>query len=149
MRPMKIPRHHPNGSRRAKTMAGKIRRWRNAFVLSVVMLAPSSAFASDWSDYFWWWPAPRFARGGDYSPLHYWVPETYYIREYVRPSNLDQYPAGPTPSVAPSYEVYRYCSPTIPPAPSSPYANPTAYYGRSVQELPRTQEGPRIQDLPK
>ncbi len=68
----------------------------------------------------------------DYSILHYWWPELYRARAYVHPSNLDQYPPGPSPSVAPSYEVNRYRCPSIPAMPSSPYADPAAYYGRSL-----------------
>jgi hypothetical protein len=118
-------------------MARNCCRWWKVVVLLSILLAPTSAKASDWGDYFWWWPAPRFARGGDYSPMHYWWPGAYYIREYVHPSNLDQYPPGPNPPVGPSTEFNRYCSPSIPPAPSSPYGNPEAYYGRSLTNTPQ------------
>jgi hypothetical protein len=45
---------------------------------------------------------------------------------------LDQYPPGPEPSVQPSYETTRYRCRTAPSMPMSPYADPAAYYGRSV-----------------
>jgi hypothetical protein len=69
---------------------------------------------------------------GEYSPLHYWAPALSYVRAYVHPSYLDQYPPGPSPSVAPSYDVRKYPCPATPPMPSSPYADPAAYYGRSA-----------------
>jgi hypothetical protein len=113
-------------------MTGKLARWRRLVVLSLVFLTPAPALAADWDDYFWWWPAPRFARGGSYSPMHYWLPERYYMRQYLHPSNLDQFPPGPTPPVAPSFDIERIRCPTRPPAPSAPYANPSAYYGRTM-----------------
>jgi hypothetical protein len=112
-------------------MDGKICRWKKIAVL-LVLFAPTPAMASDWGDYFWWWPAPRFARGGDYSPMHYWLPERYYAREYLHPSYLDQYPPGPNAPIEITNQVNRYCSPSIPPMPSAPYADPEAYYGRPV-----------------
>ena len=73
-------------------------------------------------------PRPR----GQYSPLHYWLPEAYYLRKHLHPSNLDQYPPGPCPPVPPSYLSNCYPCRSVPAMPSSPYADPAAYYGRPV-----------------
>jgi hypothetical protein len=112
-----------------------VKRARQWMVLTVMMslLAPASALAGPYfGEWGWFWqPGPNCDRGV-YSPLHYWAPTVYWVRDYCRPSNLDQYPPGPNPPIAPSYEFQRYCCPSTPPAPSSPYANPTAYYGREI-----------------
>jgi hypothetical protein len=114
-------------------MSGMRCGWRLACVVSLGLLAPSPALAGPYfGDWSWLWqPSPNCDRGV-YSPLHYWAPEAYRVRQYCRPSNLDQYPPGPTPPVPPSFEYQKYCCPSAPAVPSSPYANPTAYYGREI-----------------
>jgi hypothetical protein len=114
-------------------MAGKRGRWQVALALLFGLLAPSPAPAGPlFGDWGWLWhPAPNCPRG-QYSPLHYWTPGVYYAREYVHPSNLDQYPPGPCPPVAPSFDFNRYPCRTVPPMPSAPYADPNSYYGRPI-----------------
>jgi len=114
-------------------MAAKVHRWQSVLVLLLAFLVPSPAIAGPFfGEWSWCWrPAPDCPRGV-YSPCHYWCPEIYYIRACVCPSNLDQYPPGPFPPVAPVYQFN--CSPcqSAPAMPSSPYANPEAYYGRAI-----------------
>jgi len=101
-------------------------RWIAALFLGLVT---TSALRADDGP---WWRRCRDCPRGDYSPLHYWAPGWYELRAQIHRVNLDQYPPGPEPSVAPSYEYQRYPCPATPPAPSSPYANPAAYYGRTT-----------------
>ena len=54
---------------------------------------------------------------GDYSPLHYWTPQAYKLRAFVHPSNLDQYPPGPSEPVPAGYEWSEYRCPSLPPMP--------------------------------
>ena len=54
--------------------------------------------------------------------------ECYVARSCFCPSNLNQYPAGPYPSVPPMVEVIQLPCQTLPPMPSSPYADPAAFY---------------------
>src|SRR5271163_1612609 len=114
-------------------MAGKHRGWRTALVLMVGLLLPSQALAGpylgEWS--CWWRPAPDCPRG-EYSPHHYWAPTWYVFRSCVRPSNLDQYPPGPYPPIGPTFDTQKYPCVSTPPAPSSPYADPSRYYGRPI-----------------
>jgi hypothetical protein len=114
-------------------MARKDIRCRTAFVLLLALLAPSPALAGPYlGEWGWFWkPAPDCPRS-QYSPLHYWAPEYYELRACCRPTNLDQYPPGPYPPVAPSFMFTRYCCPTAPPMPTAPYADPAAYYGIQV-----------------
>jgi hypothetical protein len=114
-------------------MAGKHWIWRLACVVLLGLLAPSAAPAGPYfGDWGWFWNPWSNCDWGVYSPLHYWAPGVYYIREYCRPSNVDSYSPGPTPTVLPSYETYKYCCPSTPAAPTSPYANPAGYYGREI-----------------
>jgi hypothetical protein len=114
-------------------MTGNGLGWRLAWVLLLGLLAPPAALAGPYfGEWGWLWHPSRNCDRGVYSPCHYWTPEAYYLRMYCRPSNLDQYPPGPYPPVAPTYEFYRYCCPSIPAAPSTPYGNPTGYYGREI-----------------
>jgi hypothetical protein len=69
---------------------------------------------------------------GDYSVLHYWLPGWYEARAHFHRSNLDQYPPGPFPPVPPSTLFLRNRCPSMPAAPSFPYADPERYYGRSI-----------------
>jgi hypothetical protein len=113
-------------------MAGK-RGWLWAVVFGLGLLAPSPAqagpFFGEWS--WFWHPAPDCPRG-QYSHLHYWAPEIYYVRKHLHPSNLNQYPPGPCPPVPPSYIFNPYPCRTLPPMPSVPYADPASYYGRPL-----------------
>jgi len=69
---------------------------------------------------------------GDYSLLHYWWPEWYEARAHFGRYSLDQYASGPSPAVPPSYLSNRSRCPSVPAAPSSPYSDPEAYYGRPI-----------------
>ncbi len=112
-----------------------MRGWWAAVVVGLGLLAltpaPAQAgpFFGDWS--WLWHPAPNCPRG-QYSPLHYWAPEVYYVRKHLHPVNLDQYPPGPCPAVPPSYIYTPYPCRSVLPMPSAPYADPTAYYGRPI-----------------
>jgi hypothetical protein len=114
-------------------MTGRTGRRLTALVLLVGLLAPSPVlagpFIGEWS--CWWRPAPDCPRG-EYSHLHYWAPTVYKVRACVHPSMLDQYPPGPYPPVPLTYEFRKYCCPAGPGAPTTPYADPTGYYGRQV-----------------
>jgi hypothetical protein len=111
-------------------MSGK-RIFLGALVLSLGLLAPRIAQAGDCVSFFGW-HIGRDCPRSDYSPLHYWVPEAYKVRMYVHPSNLDQYTAGPDAPIEASFNITRYRCRTLPPMPSTPYADPAAYYGRPV-----------------
>jgi hypothetical protein len=114
-------------------MRSKRGGWRAPVVLWIGLLAPGTALAGPYlGDWGWCWHQDRDCARGEYSPLHYWTPGLYKVRAYVHPSNLDQYPPGPSPSVPASFETTRYRCRSIPPTPSSPYADPTGYYGRQV-----------------
>ena len=97
------------------------------WLIALALLAPGMAFAG-----------PEGGRQGDcprsdYPLLHYWAPSLFQVRAQVHhASRLDQYPPGPSPSVAPSYEFNRYKCRAIPPTPTSPYADPDGYYGRTI-----------------
>jgi hypothetical protein len=114
-------------------MAARQGSWWLICVLLAAVQAPPAATAGPYiGDWSWCWrPAPNCPRG-QYSPLHYWAPERYYIRMYVHPSNLDQFAPGPTPPVSPSFDYDRYRCRTTPPAPTAAYADPTSYYGRPI-----------------
>ncbi len=99
--------------------------------LATVLQISSLAQAGDCINFFGW-HIGRDCPRSDYSPLHYWVPEWYKVRANVHPAHLEQYPAGPMAPVEPSIEVTRYRCRTLPPAPSTPYADPAGYYGRQV-----------------
>jgi hypothetical protein len=114
-------------------MINKARFWRNVFVVVLALAAPARAQAGPYlGDWGWCWHPARDCPRGQYSWLHYWAPELYQIRACVCPSNLDQYPPGPYPPVLPSFEYTGYRCQVGPAAPTSPYANPTAYYGRPL-----------------
>jgi hypothetical protein len=119
-------------------MSSKDCRRRLMCVLLFGLLLPSSAMAGpyfgEWSCF--WRPSPDCPRGL-YSPCHYWLPEYYELRSCCRPVNIDQYPPGPTPPVAPSYLVNKWCCPTAPAAPTAPYADPSGYYGRPMVRQPQ------------
>ena len=109
---------------------GKLHVWRSALVLSLALLVPQIALADPDE------VGPRIRLAdrprSDYSILHYWAPTLYQVRACVRPSYLDQYPPGPSPSVPATVEFNHYKTRAIPPYPSSPYANPASYYGRAI-----------------
>lgn len=97
-------------------------------IVTVLLAAPIIALADDSCD-------SRTGRGcppGNYSPMHYWTPAWYELRSFIRPVNFDQYAPGPNPPVAPSYLYNKYRCPAVTPAPSTPYGNPDAYFGRTV-----------------
>ena len=108
-------------------MTRKTNGWRTAWALCLGLLASGAALAGPEGGVCWqrWSDCPR----SEYSPLHYWAPSLYPWRALVHPSNLDQYPPGPAPAVAPSFDVNRYRCRSIPPTATAPYADPAAYYG--------------------
>jgi hypothetical protein len=114
-------------------MDGRQRALRSAWVLLVVLLVPAPALAGpylgEWS--CCWHPARDCPRGS-YSPLHYWTPGVYKVRAWVHPVNVDQYPPGPCPAPPLTYEIHKYPCMTIPPMPTTPYADPAGYYGRPL-----------------
>ena len=110
-------------------MVAKHRVWQ--LMLALVLLTPGLTFAGPECEGQGAGSAacPR----SDYSILHYWAPSLFQARAQLHnASRLDQYPPGPSPSVSPSYEFNRYKCPSIPPTPSSPYADPAGYFGRTV-----------------
>jgi hypothetical protein len=111
-------------------MAGKNGRWCAALVLLLGLLAPSPVLAGPYfGDWGWCWHQSAGCPRGDYCPLHYWMPTIYRVRGWVHPSNLDQYPAGPSPAVAATYLFDRSGCIAKSPAPTFPYADPSGYYG--------------------
>lgn len=128
-------------------MAARRGRWRMVGVLLLVLLIPAAAeagpFLGEWG--YFWNPAPDCPRG-EYSPLHYWAPELYVVRSCVHPVNLDQYPPGPCPPVPVAFMFEKYCCRTTPPAPSAPYANPSAYYGIDLVPSQKGSEAPTTGD---
>jgi hypothetical protein len=114
--------------------------WLAALVLALGLLAPAPARA-EWLLYDLLHP---YCDHGVYSPSHYWTPGIWYLREFCHPVNLDQYPPGPYPPVAPGYRITRYPCPYTPPAPSAAYADPAAYYERP----PVSAEGPSRSNQP-
>jgi hypothetical protein len=97
-----------------------------------LLLTPGMADAGPYFGDWTWFGHSVERPDGDYSPLHYWTPSAYELRSFVHPVSLDQFPPGPSPSVPPSYDVNRYRTRGIPPAPSAPYADPEGYYGRPI-----------------
>jgi hypothetical protein len=91
--------------------------------------APAGPYIGDWG---WCWHQGHDCPRGDYCWLHYWAPDLYKVRAWVHPSNLDQYPPGPSPTPPVGYEYNRYRCIAVPPAPSTPYADPAGYYGLSA-----------------
>ena len=118
-------------------MSGKHGCWLMAVVLLVGLLMPAAAKAGPYlGEWGWCWnPAPDCPRGM-YSPWHYWNPVHYRIRGWVHPSYQDQYPPGPSPTPPIFTEVQPSRCRTQPPAPSPPYADPAAYYGRPIGQAP-------------
>jgi hypothetical protein len=83
----------------------------------------------------WFWRPARDCPRGQYSPMHYWAPSAYQLRAQVHPSNLNQYPPGPSAGVPPSFAYECYRCPSLPPLPSLPYSNPEAYFGSQYYKL--------------
>jgi hypothetical protein len=103
------------------------------WVLIVGLALPSAALAGPYfGEWGWCWHKSHDCEHGAYCPLHYWAPGVYYVREYVHPAKLDQYPPGPYPPIPPSFDYQKYPCPTTAPAPTLPYADPTGYYGREI-----------------
>jgi hypothetical protein len=114
-------------------MTARHRHRLMALALFLGLLLPSSALAGPFfGDWGWCWHQGRDCPRGEYSPLHYWTPEIYKVRACLRPSNLDQYPPGPFPPIPPTFEYFTYRCRSLPPMPTTPYADPPAYYGRPI-----------------
>lgn len=98
-------------------------------LLAVVLAWPAAALAGpdDVPD-----DDRRHCPHGLYSILHYWFPEYYEARSWIRRYDLDEYAPGPSPPVSPSYLYTRNRCPSMPAAPSAPYGDPERYYGRPI-----------------
>jgi hypothetical protein len=84
---------------------------------------------------------------GYYKRLHYWIPYYYQAQAYCHPVNLNQYPPGPDPAVAPRFYRERFRCPYQQLPPTRPYADPAGYFGQplAVSEQAATspdREGP-------
>jgi hypothetical protein len=95
--------------------------------LAIPQVANAGPYLGDWS---WLWHPCRDCPRGEYSPLHYWTVGLYKTRAVVHPSSLDQYSPGPSPAPTVEYLRTPYPCRTTPSAPTSPYADPAAYFGR-------------------
>ena len=105
---------------------------KSVLIVAILLLAPMTAQAGDWT-----WPCfGKDCPQGEYCPLHYWTYWLFRARADIHPSNLDQFAPGPCPPVPPQMEKTRYPCRTTPAAPTTPYADPEGYYGRSV--LPKS-----------
>ena len=114
-------------------MAGKHGCWRTALVLLLGLLAPGAASAGPYlGDWDWAWHQAHNCPRGEYSLLHYWTPQAYWVRSMVHPSNLDRYAPGPSPPVQPIINLQKYPCRSLPPIPSAPYADPAGYFGRAI-----------------
>lgn len=100
------------------------RKQLTMLILSMALLMPSTLLAGPKCK----GDCPR----SEYSRLHYWTPTLFLVRAYIHPSNLDQYAPGPAACIAPTYEFRKHRCPTAPAMPTSPYADPAAYYGRTA-----------------
>jgi len=97
------------------------------------LLAPSAATAGPFfGDWTWFWHPSSDCPTGDYSALHYQVPDIYKARALVHPSHLDQYPPGPAACPTANYDFSKYRCRQTPPLPTAPYTNAEGYYGRAV-----------------
>jgi hypothetical protein len=110
--------------------------WFVAGLVGMCLLPAQARAGPFFGEWGWFWHDGRCCQRGQYSPLHYWTPELYYVRANCRPSNLDQYPPGPNPPVQPTYQYQVYPCRYTTPAPTTPYADPTGYYGREVAPPP-------------
>jgi hypothetical protein len=90
-------------------------------------IAHAGPFLGDWG---WCWnPAPG-CPPRLYSALHYQAPGIYRVRGWVHPSYLDQFAPGPSPTPPAPIQFEPSACRSIPPAPTAPYANPAAFFGR-------------------
>jgi hypothetical protein len=96
-----------------------------ALAISMTLGAIASA-----GPFFGDWCPPKDCPPGDYCSLHFMMPGIYRLRACVCPSNVDQYPDGACITGSPSM-LKQPCR-TQPAMPSTPYADPAAYYGRPM-----------------
>ena len=99
------------------------------FAAALALTLTLSAFASA-GPFFGDWCPPHDCPPGDYCSLHFMLPGYYRLRACVHPSNVDQYPDGV--SVTGNSEMAKVRCRTQPALPSTPYADPASYYGRSM-----------------
>jgi hypothetical protein len=104
-------------------------RFAAALLFTAVLSAVASA-GPYFGPFFGDWCPPHDCPQGEYCPLHFVVPGYYRLRACVHPSNVDQYPDG-VPIMGTAELAKQRCR-TSPPMPSSPYADPAGYYGRSM-----------------
>src|SRR4029077_3354825 len=111
---------------------------RTALLAAVIgCMTCASAFAGPFfGDSSWGWRPAKDCPRGAYSPLHYWAPSAYQLRAQLFPSNLDQYPPGPSANVPPTYQYECYRCRPLPPMPTAPYADPEGYFGRPIVPHP-------------
>jgi hypothetical protein len=94
-----------------------------ALAMTLGSMASAGPFFGDWCP-------PHDCPPGDYCSLHFMLPGYYRLRACVHSSNVDQYPDGVC--ISGSSEMTKLPCRTQPPMPSSPYADPSAYYGRPM-----------------
>lgn len=101
-----------------------------AAAVVIALLTPALSWAGPYlGEWGWCWHRAKDCPRGAYSPLHYWAPELYKIRANVHPSNLNQFPPGPYPAVAPTFQTTKFPCPIAPPMVPTPYQDPAGYYG--------------------
>src|SRR5204863_6668885 len=99
-KPMRISGKGLRGFTEALAMIGKQARWLTAMALGMAFLASGTTRAGEFlGECGWCWRPVRDCPRREYSPLHYWAPELYRVRDCVHPTNLDQYPPGPACAV--------------------------------------------------
>jgi hypothetical protein len=115
-------------------MGGKKGAWA-AGVLLLALGVPASVHAGPYfGDWGWCWKEGKDCPKGCYSPLHYCLPELYRVYYHCHPIDIDQYPPGLPVPVGWVADPFR-CR-AIPPMPTSPYADPEAFYGRPLLPTP-------------
>jgi hypothetical protein len=116
-------------------MAGKRLLFAGLALAGLFAAAPKAEAGVFFGEWGWCWHQDRDCPHGVYHWLHYWAPEVYKARAWVHPSYLDQYPPGPYPSPPVHIEFQPSPCRSQPPAPSAPYADPAAYFGRSTRSV--------------
>jgi hypothetical protein len=105
-------------------------RTSGKFAAALTITATLGALASA-GPFFGDWCVPHDCPQGDYCSLHFMLPGYYRLRACVHPSNVDQYPDGVDIS-ATAQTTKQRCR-TEPPMPTTPYADPAGFYGRSMK----------------
>jgi hypothetical protein len=120
---------YPPQDARERVMARRHGSWLAALVLATGLLLPAGLKAGPMLQALL--DCDPDCPPGYYQRLHYWIPLYYQLRHYCHPVNLNQYPPGPCPAVAPSYQMQRFPCPYQHLSPTAPYSDPAGYFGRS------------------